>query len=72
MSTACHTPGRVSGAPSCARFAVVTDPGTLMARVDVYASTMKEALEWAADLRCDGIEADAMRISPSGELTTEF
>ncbi|HYC00387.1 MAG TPA: hypothetical protein VEC57_14715 [Candidatus Limnocylindrales bacterium] len=66
------TPGRVVGAPSCARFAVVVDPGTLMERVDVYASTAKSAYEWAADLRDDGLQVDVMRITPSGELTTEF
>jgi hypothetical protein len=69
---AANTPGRAIGAPPCARFAVVVDPGTLMERIDAYAITLLSANAWAADLREDGVQVDVMRITPSGELTTEF
>jgi hypothetical protein len=72
MKPAAHTPGRALGTPPSARFAVVVDPGTLMERIDVYAGTLQSAIAWAADLRDDGLQVDVMRITPSGELTTEF
>ena len=59
-------------APPAARFAVVTQPGTLFERVDSYHQTMLTATAAAQELREDGEAADAMRITPSGELSTEF
>lgn len=58
--------------PPCARFAVVIDPGTLFQRVDSYALTLRGAQEIAADIRDEDTQVDVMRVTASGELTTEF
>jgi len=58
--------------PPSARFAVVIAPGTLFQAVDVYTQTLREAEEWAADLRDPDTEVDVMRIASDGSLTTEF
>jgi hypothetical protein len=58
--------------PPAAKFAVVIHPGTLFQTVDVYATNLKNAQEWAASTREPGIEVDVMRVRPDGSLTTEF
>jgi len=63
---------KAKNAPPSARFAVVVDPGTIFERVDVYAGTLNEGLAWAASLREDDLQVDVMRVTPSGDLTTEF
>jgi len=55
--------------PPCARFAVVSNPGTMFERIEDYAITLAEALECST---CYDDPTDVMRILPSGELTTEF
>lgn len=56
-------------APPQARYAVVTQPGTLWERIDVYCATLRDAQYWAQDHE---LPADVMRILPDGELTTEY
>jgi hypothetical protein len=58
-----------TNAPPCARFAVVSNPGTIFARIEDYTTTIAEARECAA---CYDDPIDVMLITPSGELTTEF
>ncbi len=60
---------KAKNAPPCARFAVVSNPGTLFERIEDYTKTLKEAHEC---LECYDMPVDVMRITPSGELTTEF
>ncbi|MHA6881507.1 hypothetical protein [Ralstonia solanacearum] len=60
---------KAKNAPPCARFAVVSNPGTLFQRIEDYAMTLQGAQECAT---CYDIPVDVMRITPSGELTTEF
>lgn len=60
---------RVKGAPPCARYAVVSEPGTIFQKVEDYSMTLKGALEMAT---CYDTPVDVMRILPSGELTTEL
>ena len=52
-----------------ANFVVVSNPGTLLQRIEDYCATMKEALECQ---ECYDDPTDIMRITPSLELTTEF
>ncbi len=60
------------GAPQCAQFAVVINPGTLFERIDAWAATLKDAIEWAADTRAiEGCPVDVMKVTNTG-LTTEF
>lgn len=58
--------------PPSARFAVVTNPGTLFQAVDVYAQTLPAAHEWAAGLREDGVEVTVMHVTANGSLTAEI
>ncbi|QGZ31463.1 hypothetical protein [Stutzerimonas stutzeri] len=58
--------------PPAAKYAVVTNPGTLFQAVDVYSATLQSAQEWAASTREPGLEVDVMRVRPDGSLTTEF
>lgn len=60
---------RVKGAPPCARYAVVSEPGTMFQKVEDFSDTLKGALEAAT---CYDAPVDVMRILPSGELTTEL
>jgi hypothetical protein len=52
-----------------ARFAVVSNPGTLFQRIEDYCSTFAGAIEAKG---CYDDPCDVMRILPSGELTTEL
>lgn len=52
-----------------ARFAVVSNPGTLYQRIEDYCSTLRDALECKS---CYDDPCDVMRILPSGELTTDI
>ena len=63
--------------PPAARFAVVTNPGTLFERVDSYHASLLTAQEWARDLREDFDSVDVMAVRHSSltspaHLTTEF
>lgn len=63
--------------PPCARFAVVTDPGTLFERVDSYHASLLTAQAEARDLREDFENVDVMAVRHStldapAHLTTEF
>ena len=60
---------KTKNAPPCARFAVVSNPGTLFERIEDYTMTLGEAHEC---LQCYDLPVDVMHIMPSGELTTEF
>ncbi|BCF96587.1 hypothetical protein PPGU19_011560 [Paraburkholderia sp. PGU19] len=55
--------------PPCARFAVVSNPGTIFERIEEYASSLDGARESAT---CYDDPVDVMRVKPTGELTTEF
>lgn len=52
-----------------ARFAVVSNPGTMFERVEDYCMSMKAAIECK---ECYDDPCDVMRVLPSGELTTEL
>lgn len=63
--------------PPCARFAVVTEPGTLFERVDSYHASLLTAQAEARDLRddFDGVDVMAVRhatLTEHAHLTTEF
>ncbi|NWK44912.1 hypothetical protein [Ralstonia pickettii] len=55
--------------PPAARFAVVSNPGTLFQRIEDYAPTLAGAKEC---MSCYDVPVDVMLITPSGALTTEF
>lgn len=57
--------------PPAARFAVVLYPGTDSQRVDTWCSTLRGALEIAADFQPE-IPCDVMRVLADGSLTTEL
>lgn len=52
-----------------ARFAVVSNPGTVDERIEDYCQTLKQAIECKG---CYDATVDVMKILPSGELSTEF
>lgn len=63
--------------PPCARFAVVTEPGTLFERVDSYHASLLTAQAEARDLRDDFDSVDVMAVrhatlNEHAQLTTEF
>lgn len=63
--------------PPAARFAVVTEPGTLFERVDSYHQSLLTAQAEARDLRDNFDSVDVMRVVHAGlagpaHLTTEF
>ena len=60
---------RARNAPPCARFAVVSNPGTIFERIEDYTITLKEAQEC---VQCYDVPVDVMQITSSGQLTTEF
>lgn len=63
--------------PPAARFAVVTEPGTLFERVDSYHASLLTAQAEARDLRDDFDAVDVMAVrhatlTEPARLTTEF
>lgn len=63
--------------PPIARFAVVTEPGTLFERVDSYHASLLTAQAEARDLRDDFDNVDVMAVrhatlTEPAQLTTEF
>lgn len=63
--------------PPAARFAVVTEAGTLFERVDSYHSSLLSAQAEARDLRNEFDSVDVMRVLPAtltepARLTTEL
>lgn len=50
-------------------FAVVSNPGTMFERIEDYCQTLKQALECKA---CYDDPVDAMKVLPSGDLSTEY
>lgn len=63
--------------PPSARFAVVTEPGTLFERVDSYHGSLLTARAEARDLRDDFDGVDVMAVvhatlTEPAHLTTEF
>lgn len=58
--------------PGDARFAVVLHPGTDDEAVVCFFPKFDPAIQLADEHRRSSIEADVMRVLPSGELTTEF
>ncbi|NMV36811.1 hypothetical protein [Ralstonia insidiosa] len=60
---------KAKNAPPCARFAVVSNPGTLFARIEDFTMTLNEAHEC---VQCYDIPVDVMRVTSTGELSTEL
>lgn len=60
---------KAKNAPPCARFALVSNPGTIFERIEEYAATLRDAIECKS---CYDEHVDVMAITPSGELTAEF
>lgn len=58
--------------PPAAKFAVVTNPGTLFQAVDIYCASLANAEAWARETREPGLEVDVMRVLPDGTLTAEY
>lgn len=55
--------------PPAARYAVVSNPGTDRQRVENYTQTIEQARGFQT---CYDEPTDVMRVTPTGELTTEF
>ncbi|BDC37716.1 hypothetical protein [Paraburkholderia terrae] len=60
---------KAKNAPPCARFAVVSNPGTIFEPIEEYAPSIDGAREGAS---CYDDPVDIMRVTPTGELTTEL
>ena len=60
---------KAKNAPPSARFAVVSNPGTIFERIEDYCGSLQTARECAT---CYDDPVDIMRIKPNGELTTDF
>lgn len=52
-----------------APYVVVSNPGTMFARIEAYCTTLRDAQEGAREY---DDPVDVMKVAPSGALTTEF